>query len=419
MENRGYSWEEQERFWTQRYELLSEESGIPIDLIIESRRQILVAFGQKWLRREHEASRKKGKKLLLEILAPSIVGLVTNPIVNSAVQLVELAKYLSALKDQPKLDTVLTMLKNKDQFESTRLTVAMAYRFQKVGFEQVLLEPDVPRGRGDFQGMFLGQNFLVECSMLREDNIEQKFSDQLTSRLERTIKDQLLNVGIEVEFNSKVNPKSLDETIEKIREARHTFGRQKDPTNLEDVQFKSSVSTGRIFKLSDQQRKETPDLKKWDFVIGLTHTVPKEAGNVYSIEIGSQTRTGMIFVKELWPEREQKSLYERVKEKIETKVVQTHGVDPATKRIFVVMSERPVEHSDWNQIWKSILPSIKIRPSITGMWFVDRRTTNLDGKLRYAYPQILFQNPYQNTPQLAELFPKLEALERSDWIGSI
>jgi hypothetical protein len=161
-------------------------------------------------------------------------------------------------------------------------------------------------------------------------------------------------------------------------------------------------------------------MEKWDFAQALSHAKPDEPNNIYTIDMDDKTkspRAGMIFVKGLEPVKEQKPFYERIKDKIESKIVQTHGLPDDCKRVFIIMTEKRVESFNWNEIWKKIAPSMKTRPNVAGMIFVDRRQTQLDKKIRYAYPQIHFSNPFHKCAELENSFKPLEKLEKSDWLA--
>lgn len=414
-----YSWDQQEEFWNSRYSELAKELGISTNLLINSRTVLIGAFGLDWLRNDYDSRNKSGNSGLHEMLKPSITKIITNPIVNSAISIVEMAKYLDSFKDEAQIGEVITMLKNKEQFEATRLSLAFAYRLKKTGFDEIALEPVTTRGKGDIFGSFQGQQFLFECSIIEDSNLSRIFSDNLTRRLGKAIKDSVLSVGIEVTFIRKVDQKGIDQTIKVIRDARHTFGQQM-PSSLKDVPYSCSSAEGRVFRLSEKELLDIPDLKKWDFAQALSYAKPKEQDNIYTIDLDDKTtspRVGMIFVRGLDPTKGQKPFYERMKTKIETKRVQTHGVSEEYKRVFIIMTEQRVESFDWGEIGKKLTPSLKSRPNIAGIIFVDRRQTNLDKKIRYAYPQIHFMNPFHQAVELEKSFPRLKDFERSDWLS--
>jgi len=80
------------------------------------------------------------------------------------------------------------------------------------------------------------------------------------------------------------------------------------------------------------------------------------------------------------------------------------------------MTENKVEDYNWNKIWDYLRPLTEKRENLAAILFVDRRASKVDGLLRYAYPQIHFINNRFNHYELHDFFPKLEKLERSDWI---
>ncbi len=407
----SYSWEETETLWQSRYETLAQEAGISSDTLRASRAQLLVAFGEVWLKQEYEKS-KKTSKPLHEMLKPSLVGMLSNPVINNAVQIVELAKYLTVLRDQEKLNETLTML--KAQFEAARLNIAVAYRLHKVGFEELSIEPDSPRGKGDVKGKFLNVPFFFECSIIEEKNLEFLFQSLLEERLSKGMKDQALQVGFEVEFVKAVDATGINETVEAVKQARHIFGKQE---KLFDTPFKSSVARGKVFRLQEEHKKSPPDMEKWDAVFSLSYETPVETRNIYTIDLDvPHNATGRLFIKGLHSAQQQKSMYERMKAKLEEKIVQTHNVPD--KKIFVIMTEKRIEGFSWKDIWKSMESNLKTRPNIAGVFFVDRRQTELDGKMRFAYPLAFFVNIYGDMPELHPLFENLKKLERSDWLAA-
>lgn len=410
-----YTWEEVETLWQKRCVLLAQELGIPFELILGSRTNVINAIGRKWLENDHSKSSKDdSKKTMSQVLVPTVTKLVTNPINTTAIQLVELSHYLVEAKDQPRLNIAIDMLKNPDQFEAGRFNLAMFYRFSKVGWKNLLLEPDIPRGKGDFIGEYEGAKYLVECSILEEDTTQRKLYDQIDLSLQNAVKDKALEVGIEIEFTNIGNSDTVTETIKSIREARNLFGKGQPPDTSEKS-FSSSVAKGRIFKLSDSDKRKVPDMKKWDNVFAVTYGKPLEERNIYTIDLDNQTRTGMIFMKGLSIESKQKSLYERLKNKVETKITQTHGLEKGMKRIFIIMTENKVEDYDWDKIWTYLRPLTNARENLSTIFFVDRRASKVNDLFRYAYPQIHFINNRFNRYELNSLFPKLERLERSDW----
>jgi len=413
-----YTWDEIEALWQKRYVLLAKELGLPFDLISESRVITINAIGQDWLREEYaRQSKNSGKRAISEIIAPNITKLITNPIATSAVQIIELSHYLLEAKRQAKLALALDMLRNPSQFEAGRLNMAMFYRFSQVGLLNLTLEPDIPRGKGDFFGEYEKDRYLVECSILKEDTLQRELYDQLQLSLQNAVKDKVLEVGMEIAFHKIADKNSVAETIKVIRESRNLFGKGLPPDTSEK-KFHSSIATGRLFKLSKTDKRTIPDMGQWDNVFAITYGKPLEERNIYSMDLDKQPRTGMIFVKGLKIAIRKKSLYERLKAKVEAKISQTHGLPEGTKRIFIIMTENKVEDYDWDRIWDYLRPLTDKRESVSAILFVDRRASKVGGFLRYAYPQIHFINNRFNRNETHDLFPRLEKLERSDWIKS-
>lgn len=406
-----YSWDEMEALWQSRYEILAQEAGLSADILRDSRAQLLVAFGLEWVKKEYE-KRKKSHITFYQTIEANLVVMLTNPIVNDAVQIVELAKYLTTLKDQKNIKEIITMLKAESSFEAARLNIAYAYRLHEIGFEDLMIEPDSPRGKGDMQGKFLQKPFFIECSIIEDKNLEILFNSHLQERLAKSMKDQSLQVGFEVEFTAPVDVNGINKTVEAVLQARHIFGKQKE---LLDVPFQSPYAKGKVFHLKEEHKKSPPDMKDWDAVFSVSYAVPREKGNVYSIDFDKKQHVaGRLFIKGLHSTQQQKTMYERIKKKLEEKIVQTHAVQG--KKIFVIMTEKRIESFNWKNIWKSMESNLKIRPNIAGVFFVDRRQTKLDGKMRFAYPLAFFVNVYGDMPELNVMFKRLEKIERSDWL---
>ncbi len=78
-------WDEQEGYWNRHLDRLAKEVKIDSAKIWDARKQLVVIFGDSWLREAYIVS-SRGK----HSDEKGVVGLVTNPIVNHAVEIVEL-----------------------------------------------------------------------------------------------------------------------------------------------------------------------------------------------------------------------------------------------------------------------------------------------------------------------------------------
>lgn len=419
--DKRYSWDEIDDIWQKRYNFLSQKLGIPVDKIISSRKQLLVAFGEDWIKKSYQ--RKTPQKSGIPIRTKSnIIQIISNPIENNAFDIVEMATYFGVFYKQPNFNLVVGMLKDGNSFEAARLSLAVAYRFFRNGFSEISLEPDIPRGKGDIHAKYEAQKFLVECSILEEEKLSDYFRERLFVRLQNSIRDRVLGVGIEVSFIKPPTQKEVDETIASIGEARHKFGKFETNSELKPILFSSSVADGRVFKLEDKDKTIPPPKKaldKWDAIFGIDTAKMKEKDNIYSADIENAEVNGRLYIKGLAILDDKEKFYDRIKTKLETKIVQTHGLDNSIKRIFVVMAQNRVEKYNYKKIWEKIRPSFKSRPNVGALFFVCRWQSILDDKkMRYAYPLILFENPFYSTPELQEVFPELEKFERSDWIAN-
>lgn len=413
-----YSWDEVEGLWEKRYEFLSKKVGIPVEKIRECRIQLLVVLGLEWVKKDYEG--RSPSEGIPRYINSDLIQVLTNPIENSVFPIVELATYLKEFSKDPNFKLVVSMLKDRQAFEATRLSLAVAYRLSKVGFTKITLEPDIPKGKGDVHCKYENQKFLIECSILENPKLSNYFRERLFVRLQKSIKDGALEVGIEVSFSQAPSIQQIDETIEEIRKARHKFGKFDQNPNLEPVVFKSSVAEGRVFKLRDEDKTIPPAqeiLNKWDAIFGVDLAQMQEKDNVYSTDIDNAKVQGRLFIEGLEILDSLEPFYQRVKARIEAKLTQTHGIEASTKRVFVIMTESRVETFNYSKIWDKIRPAFKNRPNVAGMFFVCRWQSDLEGKMRYAYPLILFENSHYPPAELNEVFPRLSKFERSDWIN--
>lgn len=147
--------------WTYHAHRRAQLLQLPVDFIEEAREIVVGALGPTWV----EDQLQRG--------SPSIIGLVKppHPVIHDIrvagdcqiVGVFELAVYLKRLVTVPGFHATVAMLRSRDQFATTLMQLAYAYRFKKAGID-VSLEPDTDEGRkGDIGLRVSGNPILAEC----------------------------------------------------------------------------------------------------------------------------------------------------------------------------------------------------------------------------------------------------------------
>lgn len=122
-----------------------------------------VAFGKDWLRQVAQ----RPNRAFLTGDDPSrhpLGGWISAPSATSVASVVELAVYLRHCARAPRLDEVLSMLRNAEQFGRAFVQLAFGYRFLRLGVSQFEFEPPTDGGRRADHLFISGETpYLVEC----------------------------------------------------------------------------------------------------------------------------------------------------------------------------------------------------------------------------------------------------------------
>jgi hypothetical protein len=119
--------------------------------------------------------------------------------VSEIAELLELAKYLAALHDVPGFADTCDVLKN--DYSHGLLQLAWAYRFRRIGAEELVLEPDATDGRkGDISFTLAGQPFMVECycPSWRADKVDASLKRLLGDKVRVALRSQPAVVAVAV-----------------------------------------------------------------------------------------------------------------------------------------------------------------------------------------------------------------------------
>jgi hypothetical protein len=204
--------------WTYRGYRRATDLGICSEFIEEARDIVVGAFGRDWLT-EQLSQAPQGFRLVYD----------GHPLVESflvagdpqIVEVIELAVYLKRLAGVRRLDQVVTMMRQRGQFESSMMQLAYAYRFQKAG-AQVELEPDATAGRRSDIGLLLdGHRFLAECYVPTSGRKSalSEIVDYSVPKLFRAAKHHGIKARIRIVFSREPRPGERTVLERSIRDA--------------------------------------------------------------------------------------------------------------------------------------------------------------------------------------------------------
>jgi|GEM_PF-3869456 len=161
---------------------LGPQMGIKPGEIRAAAKVLKDAFGDEWLREQATTYRKDD----IADICEHPLGVLFSCVNKAEVaEVCELAHYITTLAHVPRLDVVLKHMKAVDEYETSLLQLAYAYRFREVGASELELEPPVNGGRvGDIAFRLAGAAYIAECYIPRTHPLLPEWDDELTKALE-------------------------------------------------------------------------------------------------------------------------------------------------------------------------------------------------------------------------------------------
>jgi len=404
-------WEAQDTSWNQHLSELASEVKISPELIWDSRLQLISVFGQEWL--ETELDRHKTASPTRE---KGIVGIITNPIVNNAVEVVELAKYLRAVSHQPNFREIVVKLKNAADYEAIRLNLAVGYRLKSIGWTDIIVEPEL----GDVTGVYIGQKYIVECAMFKPPQPVNKYLEVLFSSFQKYLKLNKTKTWMHVEFF--VNPITINqvELLRDIKAANYRFGPTGTKVEIETNEYKITEQelTPEQLKFLEEDRAKHED-SHVDIGYYLANHKPKVPGDIYSVDLddtNARTDIGYVTFGGLRKNVEKKSTEEQLRIKIKSKKEQTKHYPADTRRMFVFQSKGMIDDESIHAIGQVVKDSIKVTDNIDDVIFLDRRHQTAFDMLRYTSGQYHILTASERVPHLEKMVTDMKNFEYSDWL---
>lgn len=404
------SWDEQENYWNKHLERLANEVKIDASTIWDARKQLIVIFGEEWLKDSYKKlsnSNPTDEK--------GVVGVISNPIVNNAVAIVELAKYLREFSGQSNFNEIVTKLKNAKDFKAIRLNLAFAYRMAKSGAKDVYVEPAI----GDIEATILNQEYVIECSMIVPPMKNSNFAYELFKRVINQVKYGDKPTWIDVSFNEYPQPSDLPSIVKSIKEAQYEYSKSNDSVERKEKLFTVKVTEASQEDIDSLPKKMEDEV--WDFGVKIPIHQPKSPGDIYSVDFDEEptSHDGLFTIGGLINDEAAKSTRDRLRTKLKDKKAQTKQISASKRRMYIFMSNGKVEDDDWNELAKTFANDVKPTDNIDAVIFTDRRHQTYDDKLRYPSGQIHFFTSGKRVPHLEQLCEAMKQFEMSDWITEL
>lgn len=404
-------WQDQNTSWEGRFQHLTKETLLDEELIRKSREKLIAYFGEEWLKDKYSKQKKFSPNN-----PTGIVGLVTNPMDNHGVEVVELAKYLDAVKTQDNFSTVITKLKNASDFEAIRLNLAIAYRLLNSGWENVYVEPEV----GDVSGELFGKKYVIECSVITPPNPASNYAHEVFNSAYKYLKKNSYPAWVHIQFNKDFKSVPVKKVTDAVKELNYRFAKNpKEPveTLTDDFNMTETYLDSKVKNvLQTEREKEENSLTEIGYRIArITPAIP---GDLHSVDPDdpSQIDDGTITFGGMHKFNNDKTTADRIKTKIKSKKSQTANLPSGTRRMFVFMAHGKVDEENWRELGRTIVNSTSPADNLDAVVFMDRRRQEFEGKLRFPSAQIhFFTKPYK-LRALEVSFSKMKEFEQSDWV---
>ncbi|MFI5240610.1 MAG: hypothetical protein ACHQUB_02790 [Candidatus Saccharimonadia bacterium] len=403
-------WDEQNAAWQKRLITLSEETLIEEQLIKQSRDKLIEYFGEDWLKQQHSKM-----KVFSPNVPTGVVGIITNPMDNHGVEVVELAKYLEAIEHQNNFEDIIAKLKNASDYEAIRLNLAIGYRLMHSGWTNIFVEPEI----GDVSGELFGKKYVVECSVITPPDPTSTYMHEIFRSVYKYLKKNKYAAWIHVQFNKDFKEVPVSNVIDAIKEMNHEFS--KDPKTVEtltdDFNMTETYLDERVKKVLSSEREKENGLTEIGYRIAMIQ--PKLPGDLHSVDPDdpSQVDNGTITFGGMKRFGGDKDTAERIKAKIKNKKNQTANLPKDTRRVFVLMAKGKIDQEDWNELAGTIVNATSPADNLDAVLFMDRRRQEFEGKIRFPSAQVhFFTKPYRMTA-LEASFKKMKEFENSEWIS--
>ncbi|GEM_PF-4033462 len=372
---------------------LSGKLQISPDFVNEAIAIIKGAFGEQWIRNSFN-DKMRGSPLIPMTKHPISRNLLA-PSASTITTIYELAIYIKRLLHIKNLHKVLEMMKS--QYAEGLMQLAFAYRFLRLGSQNLEFEPKARGGRlGDIFFELEGKQYMVECYIPRSKACRNSSTElrYCINPIFNAINSANKILRVYIALKQKIGHQERKEIQRMIISAI------KQPSQHKNLEIENPFAKVIIDDISDmKQDVDFPPFPSQADLYGKAdwgvrqHKVPGNKKVILQIREGKYKHKGIysrIFVKDTESERSEVSVEERIKEltkKIEKKLAQTRISDGNVRRIVIaqVIEGREVGEGniDSAHICRQIQRNIVAKHSSVSAVFLCVRTWT--AKMRHVY----------------------------------
>jgi hypothetical protein len=369
--------------WHEAATAMSSELRISSERLYADHAMLRCALGSPWVERQaREASKPQVRFSDVHPLYRNLGNATTGDIVVVA----ELALYLRAFKDDPRMASVLSNLRSGTKYRPTLFELAMAYRWKRAG-ARVILEPEIPHGLADFAAEIDGTSFIAECASFPNDvfDTDQNVLGQFLSSFGSKNFDFPFSVTLELRVTAQTPGDFFGDVLRACREAMRRFRRE-----LNEVSVRAAFGTVTT------RRTSTRDVNTgdWDPAMRLVSLERNESGSLYRAHENREVaEKGWICVS--MPSRRGNG-YEKVREKFIEEYRQLRDVSvPRVILLDITGLTYDVLRADMDRINDGIGQEVLRRPKVSAVWLTTRGITD---DARFQYRAFVMDNPNAVTP---------------------
>lgn len=388
--------------WHEAATAMSSELRMPSDRLYADHAIVRCALGSSWVEREaREAAKPQARFSDVHPLYRNLGSATTGDVVVVA----ELALYLRAFKDDPRIASVLANLRSGTKYRPTLFELAMAYRWQRAG-ARVTLEPEIKHGLADFAAEIDGITFIVECASFPTDifDTDPNVLGQFLSPFGSKNFDFPFSVTLELQVTEQTPGDFFGDVLRACKDAMQRFRQE-----LNEVSVRATFGTATMRRTSIRDVNTV----EWDPAMRLVSHEPNESGSLFrALENREVREKGWICVS--MPSRRGDG-YEKAREKFLEEYRQLRGVSaPRLILLDITGLTYDVLRADMGRINDGLGLDLLQRPKASALWLSTRGITD---DARFQYRAFVMDNPNATTPVPASFTNRVAEMEyRLDYL---
>lgn len=201
-------------FWDAAAARLASRFGLTKSLMVRAHALVRSKLGDEWIK-VNCAQRRSSLPHSISDVHPLTLAL-KGATEECVLDVLRLASYLCAFRDDPRLAEVVTSLRDADKYDPTVFELAVAWSFKNAG-AAVTLFPPTPKGVADFAAAVGGREYIVEASGFPSDGLRNGAMSFL-SAMNTALNSAAAKLRVPVRLVLEVD---LDELDQRDRAAAH------------------------------------------------------------------------------------------------------------------------------------------------------------------------------------------------------